>query len=166
MTNGPDETSEAVGRYRRLLALLPERYRREAAEELCQVFADEYADARRRGRGEVGALWLRALADTLLSAPGVWGACLRSCFERVVTDWARSSPQAGRERKRRPSRSGTRRCVRRPSSASSAATFCAAIPAGLVPCWSTSTMLVGAARSRLSTRGISAEADDAVGSCQ
>jgi hypothetical protein len=64
MTKRLDETSGAVGRYRRLLALLPERYRREASEEICQVFADEYADARRRGKGAVAVLWLRAVADT------------------------------------------------------------------------------------------------------
>jgi len=89
MTNGPDETSEAVGRYRRLLAVLPECYRREAAEELCQVFADEYADARRRGKADVGALWLRALADTLLSVPGAWWACLRENGREGMAGWMR-----------------------------------------------------------------------------
>jgi predicted permease len=102
VTRGFDAADRAVRRYRRLLSLLPDRYLREAAEELCQVFADEHADARRRGTGSVAALWLRAVADTLLSAPGAWWACLRENGREGMMGWMRDLRDGFKGLLRRP----------------------------------------------------------------
>jgi putative ABC transport system permease protein len=95
-------TDRAVRRYRRLLSLLPDRYLREAVDELCQVFADEYADARRQGRRSVAALWLRAVADTLLSAPGAWWTCLRESGREGMMGWWRDLRDGFKGLLRRP----------------------------------------------------------------
>ena len=87
MTEDVDATDRTVRRYRRLLSLLPDWYLREAVDELCQVFADEYADARRRGKWSVVALWLRAVADTLLSAPDLWWTSLRQNGREKMMGW-------------------------------------------------------------------------------
>ena len=92
----------AIARYRRLLSLLPDRYLREAGEELGQVFGDEYEDARARGTGSVAALWLRAVADTLLSAPGAWWGCLRENGRGGMVGWAMDLRDGFRGLARRP----------------------------------------------------------------
>jgi putative ABC transport system permease protein len=75
---------------------------REAAEELGQVFGDEYEDARGRGRGGVAALWLRAVADTLVSAPGAWWACLRENGRGGMAGWTMDLRDGFRGLARRP----------------------------------------------------------------
>jgi putative ABC transport system permease protein len=86
-------TERAVRRYRRLLTLYPRAYREVAAEELCQVFREEYEDeTRSRGWMASWGLWLRAGVDTVRTAPGAWRRELRA--QRVAravtgTGWGR-----------------------------------------------------------------------------
>ena len=97
MTPGADRDAKAVRRYRRLLSLFPRRYVDEAAQELCQVFEDEYRDARRRGHKGVAALWLRVVLDTGISLLGTWWV-----YPRERTGWIREMRDAFKSLKRRP----------------------------------------------------------------
>lgn len=54
--------------YRRLLGLYPDAFRAEYGEPMARLFADQRRDALRDGRGGLAWLWLRTLADLLVTA--------------------------------------------------------------------------------------------------
>lgn len=76
MTRRRDPVGRAARRYRAFLRLFPRHYVDDAADELCQLFEDEYRDAKRAGGPAVSGLWLRVALDTAVSLPGVWWTCL------------------------------------------------------------------------------------------
>jgi predicted permease len=102
VTGGADPTTKAINRYRRLLSLYPDPYVREAADELCQMFADEFAEAASRGRLGVAGLWLRVALDTAVSVLGAWWACLRENGRGEMRGWISDMRNAFRGLARRP----------------------------------------------------------------
>lgn len=66
--SAPRRSGAAEALYRLLLLLLPRRFRREAADELVEVFRDGRAHAARAGRPALLRFWVRAVADVLVTA--------------------------------------------------------------------------------------------------
>ena len=72
MTSGrgdPATEPVAIAVYRVLLRAYPSDFRRRAADELVQVFRDEYDEVRGGGRWALVLLWLRAGRDLARTVP-------------------------------------------------------------------------------------------------